>query len=402
MRVAVISSNQYLNTPGGGVWNLVHSRNVALGELGIEVLMVCGFAEGPNEFSHLYNNSYKTEVLRCKVPKILKTVSHCIAGIALAQKLAKRAMAFNPDAIIVLGDHSIPGVVRAVGRKVPIILDWQGSVKEGLDCFRGNPRALMRYWKAVRFLRKWLPKIQGVMVVTDYLGDECRQFAPDIHTFTVPCASVYKPQWQDVIRDRAKWREYLGVKDEFVLAHSGSLEFYTKAEDMIQLIGLLLDAGFPAKLLWATPSIKEGQEYRRRMPDRIAKNIIVRNFARGEHLNALAAADVGLLLRDGISTNYAAFPNKVDEYWAVGLPVIVTEGLQAVAKIVKNNPCAGISINNQLSAGIMKILEWLPKAELFDTQKRMVRFSSLLKVRQSIGFRETLTAFREYCGMLRG
>jgi hypothetical protein len=402
MRVAVISSNQYLKTAGGGVWNLVHSRNVALGELGIEVLMVCGFAEDPGEYSHLYNNSYKTEILRYRVPKILKTVSHLIAGIALAPKLAKRAMEFNPDSIIVLGDHSLPGVVREVGRRVPIILDWQGSVKEGLDCFRGNPRALMRYWKAVRFLRKWLPQIQGVMVVTDYLGDECRKFAPDIHTFKVPCASVYRPQWQDVMRDRAKWRECIGVKDELVLAHSGSLEFYTKAEDMIQLVGLLMDAGFSAKLLWATPSVEEGQEYRGRMPDRIAKNIIVRNFSRGEHLNVLAAADVGLLLRDGIATNYAAFPNKVDEYWAVGLPVIVTEGLQAVAQIVKKNPCAGISINNQLSVGIKRILDWLPGAELFDTQKRMLRFCSLQKIRQSIGFRETLTPFREYCGMPKG
>jgi hypothetical protein len=62
--------------------------------------------------------------------------------------------------------------------------------------------------------------------------------------------------------------------------------------------------------------------------------ISVHSLPAAEVTAALSACDIGLLLREDISTNHNAFPNKFAEYVAAGLFLVTSPGLRDPAEFV--------------------------------------------------------------------
>jgi hypothetical protein len=100
-----------------------------------------------------------------------------------------------------------------------------------------------------------------------------------------------------------------------------------------------------------------------------------------------------LLLRDDIPTNRAAFPNKVDEYWSAGLPVVTTAGLQAVANIVETRPEAGIVVSHPKYTLSAEQVAWFKDLSSAAVGDRYRRFRQLQYVRRQISFEGTLRPF---------
>jgi hypothetical protein len=286
-------------------------------------------------------------------------------------------------------------VVRLLPESLVAVLDVHGSVREPFDRFPDAPFAMLSYLKHRMLRKRWLPFYHAALVVTDYLARECRKMCPDLTTFTVPCASLHSPTWTGVIEHRKQWRSALGLRDEeLVLVHCGGLRFHQRPEPMIALTEMLLRCGIPARLLIATHDRLAAEGAVRSAPGGVRDRILIRSVPNGQHLEALAAGDLGLLLREDIPTNRAAFPNKADEYWAAGLPVVTSPGLQAVADIVRDEPQAGVIVDYPgNSAAPASQTLWFRQLSQAGLSQRNARFSCLQNVRKRLAFHETLSPF---------
>jgi len=398
MRVVVVSFNPFLRMNAGGVWNLVHSRNLALVRSGCDVVMLCGFALAGQSPVHLTSNTaYPIEVFTTPVANRVLVQPHLVAVRQLAPDIVRRVKELSPDMVVFVGDHGLPSVLRGLPPNTAAVIDIQGSLRESLDAPRNSAARLASYMYHVSLARRWYPRLKAALVVTDHLGNECKRYAPKLPTFTVPCACLYRPPWEQVCGDRQEWRQSLGMAAaELLLVHSGTLEFYADPRPMAELLGALMSRGLIARLLLATYSLERASAFAASLPTPLRDRVIFRNFPNGEHLSVLAAADVGLLLRDDLATNWAAFPNKADEYWSVGVPVVTTPGLRAIAALVREKAEMGIVIPYSPPVIDSNTLAWFKDRCGESEESRSRRFESLKIGRQSIAFETTLAPFLDY------
>ncbi|MBK5295220.1 MAG: hypothetical protein JJE04_26535 [Acidobacteriia bacterium] len=389
-KLAFVSSRPGLSETGGE-WNLIHSRNIALVRLGCQVLMLCGLPEGTRVGGHLAGAEYPIRVITCnrhRWPAAL--VWDCLPVLD----------EFRPDVVVLSGAECTPGLLREVVKRYHTVLDIHGSLIEPWDYggFRGRlfsfPRQLLR-------ARRWHSRAAAALVVTEGLAEEYKRIASVHETFVVPCACLCRPTWDCVLQARSKWRDVLGIGcNELLLVHSGGLGLYQHPTPMLALLRSLLQDGVPARLLLATRKVDLASTLLAGQAKSVRDRVIVQNFETDSYPAVLAAGDVGLLLRDDNATNRAAFPNKTDEFWSAGVPVLTTDGLKAVARLVKRYPASGhvldTSTGNVSKEGMKWFLELLGSSE----SARETRFNAILRVRQQISFLNTLEPFMDYLDTL--
>jgi len=197
--------------------------------------------------------------------------------------------------------------------------------------------------------------------------------------------------------DRQRWRGRLGIADQdFVLVHSGGLGLYQHPHAMIGALDQLLKNRISAKLLLATRKIEMAREYMAQQPELVQRRTLVQKFPAGLHRHILAVGDAGLVLREPNATNKVAFPNKVDEYWAVGLPTITTPALRAVANLIEGNPVLGIVARGPKGQLTTDGLEAITEIQNGGAEGRESRFHAIRAARLQISFEVTLQPFLAY------
>ena len=371
----------------GGEWALIHSRNLALVNLGCEISMWCGgLPEVNGATDHLGTAGY---------PTVVRNSSQATARL-FGQALGAEALRTNSDAIVVSGDRLLPGVLRRTRGKIPVVVDVHGSIREGWE-YGGSVRRFVTYPTKAVITRIWYRNVDAALVVTSELGGEVRRMAPKLNAFVVPCSSLYRPSWGGLLEDRKRWRFILGIADEdLVLVHSGGLGMYQHPDAMFRALVQVLDAGIPARLLLATRKVALARQCLASQPEFVQRRTFVDDFPTGLHKQVLAAADAGLLLREPNRTNRAAFPNKVDEYWSSGLPVVTTPALRSVADLIGTTPPLGLVLRGQGGRFGERDIGSLRDILAGGVRGREQRFHAIAAARERISFEITLQPFLDY------
>lgn len=133
---------------------------------------------------------------------------------------------------------------------------------------------------------------------------------------------------------REMTRKELGLDDRYVVGYCGSLDAWQMPRQSMavfrQIAGLRADAHFLA--------ITTSRERMARLADEegiSADRRTILSVPQAGVARLLAAADCGLLLREASIVNRVASPVKFAEYLAVGLPVILTEGIGDYSALVR-------------------------------------------------------------------
>jgi glycosyltransferase involved in cell wall biosynthesis len=192
---------------------------------------------------------------------------------------------------------------------------------------------------ARRALRWILPRYDGLVAATPWLGEQLAGWAP-----RVPLVVVENfPRLEDFPAPTVPWRErtacavYLGSLSEARGIPEMLTAWETPLPGALRLIG-------PWHGHAAAPTLPEGVTMTGRLPG-------------AEAIAAARDAQIGIcVLRD--TTNYRhAAPTKVWEYFAMGLPVVVTD-LPTQAAMVQTAQ-AGVVIPPGDAGALREAVDWL-------------------------------------------
>jgi glycosyltransferase involved in cell wall biosynthesis len=155
-----------------------------------------------------------------------------------------------------------------------------------------------------------------------YVRDEFK--IPRERITVIPCG--VQTSGTDPAEARDQVRAQLGVADRFVIAFCGSSHRWQLPERSARLVKLIQRLDPTAHYLVLTP-----------VPDRmkrvlehegiVASDATIICVPHSDVARYLAAADVGLLLRERSLVNQVASPVKFAEFLASGTPVILSEGI---------------------------------------------------------------------------
>lgn len=243
-----------------------------------------------------------------------------------AGRLARRAAACRPDAI-----HAhdaamlLPGLLAARRAGARLIYDSH-ELATGVPYRRGA-------WPPVVSIveRLGAPRADAVIVVSDgiaaRLGERYRLRAAPTVIRNLP---DLPPPGAAAVPDL---RRDLGVGDAPLLLHQGAAAAGRGAETLLQALALLPGA----HLLFLGVEGADAERLDRRATSLgvAARTHLWRPVPPDALLSHTAQADVGVsLLEDSCENHRLALPNKLFEYVAAGLPVVVSD-LPEVARLVE-------------------------------------------------------------------
>lgn len=173
------------------------------------------------------------------------------------------------------------------------------------------------FWKAVQ--RRYLPHTDAVFAVSDSIAGHLRERYEIPDPILVPNAPPRRP-----VRTGSHLRSAAGLPPERpVVLHQGSIQEDRGAELLVEAAARLEDAaviflgGGPGGIRLEELVRERGLDDRVRFVDRVRPD---------ELLSVTAEADVGVsLLRDTCRNHEFALPNKLFEYLAAGVPVVVSD-----------------------------------------------------------------------------
>lgn len=151
----------------------------------------------------------------------------------------------------------------------------------------------------------------------------------------VPCVTNL-PDDADYRETRRQQRARLGLQDRFVVAYVGSLEAWQVPERMIAVYKRIA-AVVPNTLFLAITTHE--QKMRRMLKESLPVGVAwqIHSVDASQVRELLAAADVGLLVRERHLVNQVASPVKFSEYLSAGVPVVITEGVGDFSASVEQN-----------------------------------------------------------------
>ena len=125
---------------------------------------------------------------------------------------------------------------------------------------------------------------------------------------------------------RFTMRKNLGLSaDNIVFIYSGGMHKWQRVEDSIEIFHKFYSVHRNSVLIILTLATDVAQRIIDEKYSDIKQCIIIKSIPHNEVCGYLNAADAAFLLRDNIIMNSVAFPTKLAEYTAAGLPVITTD-----------------------------------------------------------------------------
>lgn len=151
----------------------------------------------------------------------------------------------------------------------------------------------------------------------------------------IPCCTDVDAS-ERVLNERERIRDRLGLKGRFVVVYNGSLAAWQLPEEGLSLFKAWRRVLPECFFLALTPDATRFSALldKHGLGPRDAMALSVRHDRVPE---TLVAGDVGLLLRERCLVNQVASPVKFAEYLAVGLPVVLTEGVGDWSDLVRQH-----------------------------------------------------------------
>ena len=261
-------------------------------------------------------------------PSVPATIYDVLAGIRKASTLVRR----NRIEMVHARGH-IPATI-ALGLKkrfgTKMIFDLRGLMaEEYVDAEHWREGGLpYRLTKATE--RRILAATDGIVTLTERIWPIIREWqglrGRAVHHEVIPCCvdlSLFR--FSDT--DRARRRNELGLRDQFTVVYSGSLDGWYLTEKMVDFFATLLNGNQQAHLLWLTNGSPDRVRELMRSRHVETKNFSVLSVAPAEVPSYLAAADAGLSFIKRCISKIASSPTKNGEYLACGLPLVINAGV---------------------------------------------------------------------------
>jgi len=187
---------------------------------------------------------------------------------------------------------------------------------------------------------------------------------------------------------RLKQRKILGLKNEFIILYTGRLDPTWHMKDFLfEFFGSVTSQIENTFVICLTPDIITAEDLRNKY--QINKNkIFIKQEANNKINNYLNAADVAVIFRKKIPTNYYASPTKLAEYLVSGIPIIVSEGIGDYSEFISTHNC-GMEVKNNIDS-IMKSIKQFPVYN----RERNAKFSQKYFSKQS-QIKKYLTLYSE-------
>jgi len=221
---------------------------------------------------------------------------------------------------------------------------------------------LAMYNNALAELKRSVAAADAVTTVSQALKDLLiKETGAAKDTCVVPCC-VSKITDDS---NRAQIRKEWGVSDEeIIVVYSGTTAAYQHLEDLT--IPFMLQLARVDKRVKLAFFSSEHEIIRGMLQAKSAdlSKIMVRGFPQKDVATALAACNVGILLRKPTLVNRVANPVKIAEYMAAGLPLIIERGVGGVDEMLFiKGLLKGITIaediTQQLDAEVASVADWL-------------------------------------------
>lgn len=201
--------------------------------------------------------------------------------------------------------------------------------------------------------RQALKSADSIVVLSERMRrDVIDQLGDSVSIETIPCC-VDTTAFRYDQRAREVRRRELGIDDEKLLVYVGKtgprylinemFEFFKIARERIGPARLLILSGDPPE---AFRIVAEGLGVDRR-------DYVVRHADRMEVSEWLSASDAGLAFIRGGKCERGSSPVKIGEYLAVGLPVVVTEGIGDYSDLIERER-VGIVVKEWTVAGYLE------------------------------------------------
>ena len=215
---------------------------------------------------------------------------------------------------------------------------------------------------ALAELKQSVAVADAVTTVSQALKDLLiKETGAPLNTSVVPCCVSKITDDGNRQQIRHDW----GVSDdEIVVVYSGTTAAYQHLEDLT--IPFMLQLAKVEKRVKLAFFSSEHEVIKNMLQARGAdlNRILVRNFPQKEVASALAACDVGILIRKPTLVNRVANPVKIAEYMAAGLPLIIERGVGGVDDtlftmgLLKDIAIAD-NITQKLDVEIGNVVDWL-------------------------------------------
>ena len=258
------------------------------------------------------------------------------AVIAVRRLVARRGI----DAIHAHGPRAARTALRAAGNAYPVVADVHGDRAAEARLERGvadGPETPPDPEEAAV-----AREASGVVHASERLAERFPASAGR-PTALVPClvADDRIPSDERAEVERAERRRTLGCSEDVrVIAYAGSLAAWQEVPRLARVVRHALDRVPQARVLVLTTERAEAE--RILLAAGIAKGLFAVLSPKPESVvDALLAADAGVVLRRPALANALAFPTKFAEYLAAGLEVVVADAVPALASRVASHPALG-------------------------------------------------------------
>ncbi|MEL7660873.1 hypothetical protein [Acetobacterium wieringae] len=259
---------------------------------------------------------------------------------------------FDPDMIVIYGISSFSKIdtIRKVGYQGEIYLDVQGApeemidFKKGIDRFKEYPKFFIKKL----MLKSALKKANGAFVVTDELKNYCIDLSKNeqkCRYIKIRCGLQNTLDIDTKIYFRNKYRKLLGIKDkDITFVFSGYRKPWQKIDEIIEIFKKI-DATIHNAYFCFFCNLDE--QFEKMLEIKFPKcNYCARLLSFSEYYEYLCACDVGFLVRDYLTTNKVAFPNKFSDYLTSGLLITMNDAISEPFRIAEKYKFPIINCNN--------------------------------------------------------
>jgi len=276
-----------------------------------------------------------------QIPKILKQ----LCQNASIDKIIARGVLAGALALRISKETNIPFYVESFEPHADYMKDTGVWKKWSL-----------KYLYQKKWEKQQCKKASGIMTVakgyTEYLKNQFSSF-PKITT--VPCA-VDLTLFKFNHNDRIKVRNKLEINEEQIVGvYTGKFGgLYIDSSELIALAPIF-DFFKNLKLIILTSNPKEEVQSAFNSIYKSQGSIFIKNVPHYDVPKYLSAADFALSLNKSFPSGQFLSPVKIGEYWANGLPVIMTEGIGDESGIIENAKGGVLFNENNLMSSLRKV-----------------------------------------------
>ncbi len=302
------------------------------------------------------------------------------AEIATAvMKTVGQGLSWRPT-IVHARSYFAASVARITAASLPgarFLFDVRGLLgEEYVDA--GHWTAQSFKYRALKLIeRDFFARAAAVVVLTErhlrWLHDESRLLDPLVPAEVVPCC-VDLAKFTAGDDERAMTRRELGAGDRFVLAYAGTLGASYPVHKMAAFFAALRRRR-PALFAVYSHSPTEALAAALEREGVASSDVVYRRVHPPQMARYLAAADAGLHFMTPCFSRIGCSPTKVPEYLAMGLPVVMNQGIGDSDTLIARVPAvvdAGKLLPDELERAAER-LATLDRGAVSDEARRVAR-----------------------------